>query len=217
MDVYLLQYIIRCTSYDVVCKSAWSPLRPVPECTMLGFDSAPPELQKTAPACRQAPGAALAGAETILTWRPPMLTVRSIRTTRTTTKTEGAMSSVSSRSRSAANKPKTEPLRRAVGRVRSPHPDAAPLLQLGPPGLPLPAPQPLDRQREKTVTVKEAAYRLGKSEDAIYKWLRTGRLKGWQPGGRWCSILVLESSVDRALLYSFSAPVREANRFRLHS
>jgi excisionase family DNA binding protein len=67
----------------------------------------------------------------------------------------------------------------------------------------MPAQKPLDRQREKTVTVKEAAYRLGKSEDAIYKWLRTGRLKGWQPGGRGCSILVLESSVEMALLYSF--------------
>ena len=28
--------------------------------------------------------------------------------------------------------------------------------------------QALDRSKEKTVTVKEAAYRLGKSEDAVY-------------------------------------------------
>ncbi len=61
----------------------------------------------------------------------------------------------------------------------------------------------LDRQRDRTMTVKEAAFRLGKSEDAIYKWLRTGRLLGWQPGGRWCSILVLESSVDEALQCGF--------------
>ena len=56
---------------------------------------------------------------------------------------------------------------------------------------------------EKTVTVKEAAYRLGKSTDAVYQWLRTGRLRGRQPGGRCCAILVLESSLNEALLCSF--------------
>lgn len=56
---------------------------------------------------------------------------------------------------------------------------------------------------EKTITVKEAAYRLGKSTDAVYQWLRTGRLRGRQPGGRCCAILVLESSVNDALLFSF--------------
>ena len=62
---------------------------------------------------------------------------------------------------------------------------------------------PIDVHQQKTLTVKEAAYRLGKSADAIYFWLRTDRLQGWQPGGRGCAILVLESSVNEALLYSF--------------
>ncbi|MBI3934802.1 MAG: helix-turn-helix domain-containing protein [Acidobacteria bacterium] len=56
---------------------------------------------------------------------------------------------------------------------------------------------------EKTVTVKEAAFRLGKSPDAVYQWLRSGRLRGRQPGGRGCAILVVESSVNDALLFSF--------------
>jgi len=56
---------------------------------------------------------------------------------------------------------------------------------------------------EKTITIKEAAFRLGKSSDAIYHWLRSGRLRGRQPGGRGCSILVVESSVNEALLCSF--------------
>jgi excisionase family DNA binding protein len=56
---------------------------------------------------------------------------------------------------------------------------------------------------EKTVTVKEAAYRLGKSPDAIYQWLRSGRLRGRQPGGRHCAIMVLESSIEEALLCTF--------------
>jgi len=62
---------------------------------------------------------------------------------------------------------------------------------------------PVNVHQHKTLTVKEAAYRLGKSADAIYFWLRTGRLQGWQPGGRGCAILVLESSVNEALLCSF--------------
>jgi excisionase family DNA binding protein len=57
-----------------------------------------------------------------------------------------------------------------------------------------------DVSQERTLTVKEAAFRLRKSPDAIYLWLRTGRLRGWQPGGRCCSIMVLESSVEQALL-----------------
>jgi len=66
---------------------------------------------------------------------------------------------------------------------------------------PAPAPPPaaLDRDREATITVKEAAYRLGKSDDTIYKWLRTGRLRGWQPGGPTCHIQVSEQSVSEAL------------------
>jgi hypothetical protein len=62
------------------------------------------------------------------------------------------------------------------------------------------ASRPLDVQQEKTLTVKEAAFLLHKSPDAIYLWLRTGRLQGLQPGGRCCSIMVLESSVQQALV-----------------
>ncbi len=59
--------------------------------------------------------------------------------------------------------------------------------------------QVLDLNKEKTVTVKEAAYRLRKSVDAVRLWLRSGRLRGWQPGGRGCAILVTEVSIAEAL------------------
>lgn len=49
------------------------------------------------------------------------------------------------------------------------------------------------------ITVKEAAFRLGKSTDCIYNWLRTGRLKAIQPGGRCCTVLVDAASVSEAL------------------
>ncbi len=54
-------------------------------------------------------------------------------------------------------------------------------------------------QLEKTITVKEAAYRAGKSPAAIHDWLRTGRLRGWQPGGRGCHVMVVEDSLLEAL------------------
>jgi len=57
---------------------------------------------------------------------------------------------------------------------------------------------------EKTLTVKEAAFRLRKSPDAIYGWLHSGRLRGWQPGGPRCPILVEESSLNEALRFNFS-------------
>ncbi|MBI4459669.1 MAG: hypothetical protein HY648_06395 [Acidobacteria bacterium] len=66
--------------------------------------------------------------------------------------------------------------------------------------LPLQAPPKLLDPREKTITVKEAAFRLRKSDDAVYVWLRAGRLRGWQPGGRGCAIAVSEVSVAEALL-----------------
>lgn len=65
--------------------------------------------------------------------------------------------------------------------------------------------EPLDRNKERTITVKEAAFRLNKSADAIYLWLRAGRLRGWQPGGPRCAILVAEASVQEALLCPLSA------------
>ena len=140
---------------------------------------------------------------------PPMSPVRSICITQDMAKTDERIRSANSESRRVLNsrkvldKPKPAPLRKPVASVVSPQSEVATVPDPGPPDLPMPEPRPLDRQRQRTLTVKEAAYRLGKSEDAIYKWLRSGRLEGWQPGGRWCSIVVLESSVERALLSSF--------------
>ena len=51
----------------------------------------------------------------------------------------------------------------------------------------------------RMVSVKEAAFRLNISADSIYSWLRCGRLRGWQPGGRGCQIKVLESSIEQAM------------------
>ena len=64
------------------------------------------------------------------------------------------------------------------------------------------APEATDRsviQPLKGLTVKDAAYRLNKSPDAVRWWLKTGRLKGWQPGGRGCTVLVCEQSLQKAL------------------
>jgi len=56
-----------------------------------------------------------------------------------------------------------------------------------------------DIRKDGAVTVKDAAFRLGKSTDAIRLWLKTGRLKGWQPGGKWCAVMVTEESLQKAL------------------
>ena len=56
-----------------------------------------------------------------------------------------------------------------------------------------------DWRTAKALSVKEAAFRLNKSKDTVHLWLRTGRLRGWQLGGRRCAILVSEESVERAL------------------
>jgi len=99
------------------------------------------------------------------------------------------------------------PVRKGPGRVPASENDSGIAADMPAPALqsadsasrPL-ASRPLDVQQEKTLTVKEAAFRLHKSPDAIYLWLRTGRLQGWQPGGRCCSIMILESSVQQALV-----------------
>lgn len=62
----------------------------------------------------------------------------------------------------------------------------------------------------KTVSVKEAAFRLRKSPDSIYTWLRRGRLKGWQPGGHGCQIQVLEASVEQALKHMLGKRIESA-------
>ena len=51
----------------------------------------------------------------------------------------------------------------------------------------------------KYTTVKEAAFQVGKSTDAIYQWLRSGRLRGIQPGGRCCEVQVEIASIEQAL------------------
>jgi hypothetical protein len=57
----------------------------------------------------------------------------------------------------------------------------------------------LDGAQAKTVSVKEAAFRLRTSPDSVYAWLRRGRLLGLQPGGPRCQIQVVESSIEQAL------------------
>ena len=73
-----------------------------------------------------------------------------------------------------------------------------------------PAPPPADSgydnlappyfMKERTLTVREASYRLGKSTDSIRQWLRQGRLRGWQVGGPFCQVLVSAASVDEVLI-----------------
>ena len=62
---------------------------------------------------------------------------------------------------------------------------------------------------QRTVSVKEAAFRLKKSPDAVYRWLRSGRLRGWQLGGARCTILVSEDSVTEQLRHSLGVRGRK--------
>lgn len=67
----------------------------------------------------------------------------------------------------------------------------------------LPSAEPTQRfnlSEERLLTVKEAAYRLGKSPFTIRTWLRSGLLRGWQPGGLHCSLMVSEASVEEVLI-----------------
>ena len=57
-----------------------------------------------------------------------------------------------------------------------------------------------DFMKERTLTVKEVAFRLGKSDEAVRQLLRAGRLRGWQVGGRFCTVLVSEASVEEVLI-----------------
>jgi excisionase family DNA binding protein len=66
-------------------------------------------------------------------------------------------------------------------------------------------------QKERSITVKEAAFRAGKSEATIHDWLRGGRLRGWQPGGRRCFVLVEEASLEEALGF-LPSPRRTTHR-----
>jgi excisionase family DNA binding protein len=107
----------------------------------------------------------------------------------------------------------------SLGRAASRQP-----AESGPPSSPAPASPPgessspkpsaaakaFDWGTAKTLSVKEAAFRLNKSEDTVHLWLRAGRLRGWQLGGRRCAILVSEESVERALRQA--GEIRNASR-----
>jgi excisionase family DNA binding protein len=58
----------------------------------------------------------------------------------------------------------------------------------------------LDLGKERTLTVKEVAFRLGKSDEAVRQLLRAGRLRGWQVGGKFAQMLVSEESVEEMLI-----------------
>ena len=60
--------------------------------------------------------------------------------------------------------------------------------------------QHFNLSEERLLTAKEAAYRLGKSPSIIREWLHSGRLRGWQPGGHRCSLMVSEASVEEVLI-----------------
>jgi len=62
-----------------------------------------------------------------------------------------------------------------------------------------------DRDKTRTLTVKDAAFRLNKSADTVYQWLRQGRLRGWQLGGPRCAVMVSEDSVEEVLAGSFGS------------
>jgi excisionase family DNA binding protein len=57
-----------------------------------------------------------------------------------------------------------------------------------------------DFMKERTLTVKEVAFRLGKSDEAVRQLLRAGRLRGWQVGGKFAQMLVSEESVEEMLI-----------------
>lgn len=58
----------------------------------------------------------------------------------------------------------------------------------------------VDWSQVRTVTAKEAAWRLKKTERTIYHWLRQGRLRGFRPGGPRCSIRISEESLHQILI-----------------
>jgi excisionase family DNA binding protein len=87
-------------------------------------------------------------------------------------------------------------LHRAAPNVAAKHPRAT-----QPANDPTPEPvQHLNLGKERLLTVKEAAYRLGKNPGAVRAWLHCGRLSGWQPGGHGCSLMVSEASLEEMLI-----------------
>ena len=89
--------------------------------------------------------------------------------------------------------PAAPALSSAAPAVADKHPQTSPSAPL-----PTPAP-PTNLGEERLLTVKEAAYRLGKHPSSIREWLHAGRLRGWQPGGQRCTLMVSEVSVEDML------------------
>ncbi len=52
---------------------------------------------------------------------------------------------------------------------------------------------------ERMYTVKEAATRLGATEETIRRWLRVGKIKGAMPGGQKLGYRIPASEVERVL------------------
>lgn len=53
---------------------------------------------------------------------------------------------------------------------------------------------------EGTLTVQDVSYLLKCSTDMVRLWLRKGKLRGWQIGGRFSRVLVSEQSVRELLM-----------------
>ena len=59
---------------------------------------------------------------------------------------------------------------------------------------------------EKYLTVPEIAARLGMKPTGVQHWLATGRLRGYQPGGRRLGWRVREADLQRFLERSANRP-----------
>ncbi len=59
--------------------------------------------------------------------------------------------------------------------------------------------------QERLLTVREVAERIRSSPQTVRRWLRQGRLRGFQPGGTKLGYRVLESDLQRFLAQSDEA------------
>jgi excisionase family DNA binding protein len=97
---------------------------------------------------------------------------------------------------------------RVVPNIAGEHPSAKQPAQLPSP----PPTQHFNLSEERLLTVKEAAFRLGKSPFTIRTWLHSGLLRGWQPGGLHCSLMVSEASVEEVLILPVGYRCRSEKR-----
>ena len=121
------------------------------------------------------------GIPRIVSQRPASQQTRKKPTGRKTGKLPAARPTTGPKMKPAAKRPPRLPKRvpANVGRAAVPAEKAVPVQPFEPVRAPV---QQLDLGKEKTVTVKEAAFRLKKTADTVYHWLRSGRLRGWQDG-----------------------------------